>query len=82
MPHAVEHVARFLPSVRNSGVPFAIIIHLIVPGNPLLGVVATFATEQVRRLARSPAFASNPPVVRAAMARALMLSRTAQCGRA
>ncbi len=48
IPHVVEHVARFLPSVRSSGVPFAVIINLVIPGNPLLGVVATFATEQVR----------------------------------
>jgi hypothetical protein len=47
VPHVVEHVARFLPSVRQSGMPFGIIINLIIPGNPLLGVVATFATEQV-----------------------------------
>ncbi|GFH25685.1 DUF1336 domain-containing protein, partial [Haematococcus lacustris] len=46
VPHVVQHVARFLPSIRDSGLPFAIIINLIIPGNPLLGVVATFATEQ------------------------------------
>lgn len=47
LPYAVQHVARFLPSVRESGVPFAFIINLVIPGNPLLGIIAMFATEQV-----------------------------------
>mmetsp|Transcript_6312 Transcript_6312/g.13904 ORF Transcript_6312/g.13904 Transcript_6312/m.13904 type:complete len:915 (+) Transcript_6312:68-2812(+) len=46
LPHPVEHVARFLPAVRQSGVPFAIIINLIIPGTPLLGIVATFVTDK------------------------------------
>jgi len=46
IPCVTEHVARFLPSIRDSGVPFAIIINLVIPGTPLLGIVATFATEQ------------------------------------
>ena len=33
--------------IRESGIPFAIIINLIIPGNPLLNIVACFATEQV-----------------------------------
>ncbi len=31
----------------GAGVPFAIVINLIIPGSPLLGIVATFATELV-----------------------------------
>eukprot|EP00955_Chlamydomonas_euryale_P012120 130720-Chlamydomonas_euryale.AAC.2 len=33
LPHGkVEHVARFLPTVRQSGAPFAIVVNLIIPG--------------------------------------------------
>uniref|UniRef100_A0A6S8KGU1 Protein ENHANCED DISEASE RESISTANCE 2 C-terminal domain-containing protein n=1 Tax=Dunaliella tertiolecta TaxID=3047 RepID=A0A6S8KGU1_DUNTE len=46
VPEPIQHVARFLPSIRESRIPFAIIINLIIPGNPLLNIVATFATEQ------------------------------------
>ena len=38
--------------IRDSGLPFAIVVNLIVPGTPLLGVVATFASEQVGPLMR------------------------------
>lgn len=57
LPEAVEHVARFLPSIRQSGAPFSIVINLIIPGTPLLGLVATFITE------RHPneALGSEPP---------------------
>ncbi|KAG2452092.1 hypothetical protein HYH02_003127 [Chlamydomonas schloesseri] len=52
-PH--EHVARFLPSVRESGAPFMVIIHLVIPGTPLLGIVATFVTD------RHPSALGRPP---------------------
>ncbi len=78
LPYAVEHVARFLPSVRcdanevlvektghfqilrnslrKSGAPFAIVINLIIPGTPLLALVATFVTDRdVFGFAASPA---------------------------
>jgi hypothetical protein len=43
MPFAAD--VHLCPATQ--GIPFAIIINLIIPGNPLLGIVATFATEQV-----------------------------------
>jgi hypothetical protein len=54
IPEVTPHVARFLPSVRSSGMPFGIIINLVIPGNPLLGIVATFATEQVGTIHPTP----------------------------
>ncbi|KXZ50551.1 hypothetical protein GPECTOR_16g726 [Gonium pectorale] len=51
----VEHVARFLPSVREGGAPFSIIVHLVIPGTPLLGIVATFVTD------RHPSTLGTPP---------------------
>ncbi|KAF5831010.1 hypothetical protein DUNSADRAFT_13744 [Dunaliella salina] len=45
-PEPVQHVARFLPLIREGHIPFAVIINLVIPGNPLLNIVATFATEQ------------------------------------
>ncbi|GAX83935.1 hypothetical protein CEUSTIGMA_g11359.t1 [Chlamydomonas eustigma] len=46
LPHAVQHVARYLPSVRKSGAPFGIVINLVIPGTPLLSLVATFVTDR------------------------------------
>ncbi|MEW5301210.1 MAG: hypothetical protein WDW36_004084 [Sanguina aurantia] len=46
LPGPVEHVARFIPAVRQSGAPFSLIIHLIIPGTPMLGIVATYVNEQ------------------------------------
>lgn len=43
--HARTH-ARTRTQIREGGIPFAIIINLIIPGNPLLNIVTTFATEQ------------------------------------
>ncbi|KAG2492963.1 hypothetical protein HYH03_008870 [Edaphochlamys debaryana] len=51
----VEHVARFLPSVREGGAPFSIIIHLVIPGAPLLGIVAVFCTD------KHPSQLGSPP---------------------
>ncbi|GFR41631.1 hypothetical protein Agub_g2358 [Astrephomene gubernaculifera] len=50
-----EHVARFLPSIRQSGAPFSLIVHLVIPGTPLLGIVATFVTD------RHPSQLGQPP---------------------
>lgn len=41
-----QHVSRFLPSIRESKAPFAVVINLIIPGVPLLGIVATFMTDK------------------------------------
>lgn len=44
-----ECLIRFLPVVwafRQSRAPFAFIINLIIPGVPLLGIVATFMTDK------------------------------------
>ena len=41
-----QHVSRFLPSIRESRAPFAVVINLIIPGVPLLGIVATFMTDK------------------------------------
>ncbi|KAG1665198.1 hypothetical protein FOA52_002599 [Chlamydomonas sp. UWO 241] len=46
MPHVVNHIARYLPSIRLGRIPFAFIINLIIPGTPLLGIVATFLTDR------------------------------------
>jgi len=46
MPRPVQHVARYLPSIRQGRIPFAFIINLIIPGTPLLGIVATFITDR------------------------------------
>ncbi|KAF5830177.1 hypothetical protein DUNSADRAFT_14931 [Dunaliella salina] len=56
VPEPVMHVARFLPSIREGRIPFAVIINLIIPGNPLLNIVATFATEQ-----HPDSILTNPP---------------------
>lgn len=32
----------------RAGLPFGVVVNIIVPGTPMLSVVATFATEQVR----------------------------------
>ncbi|GAX78760.1 hypothetical protein CEUSTIGMA_g6197.t1 [Chlamydomonas eustigma] len=55
IPEPVPHVARFLPSVRQSGAAFSVIINLIIPGNPMLGVVGTFMTT------RHPDTLGSPP---------------------
>ncbi len=47
VPHVVPHLARFLPAIRDSGLPFALIIVLIIPGSPLIAIAATYATDQV-----------------------------------
>uniref|UniRef100_A0A7R9VPK8 PH domain-containing protein n=1 Tax=Chlamydomonas euryale TaxID=1486919 RepID=A0A7R9VPK8_9CHLO len=55
LPHGkVEHVARFLPTVRQSGAPFAIVVNLIIPGNPLLNLVLTFVVDKHPRLLGTP----------------------------
>ncbi|GLI71097.1 hypothetical protein VaNZ11_016166 [Volvox africanus] len=50
-----EHVARFIPAIRQSGAPFSVVVHLVIPGTPLLGIVATFVTD------RHPATLGTPP---------------------
>ncbi|GLC71676.1 hypothetical protein PLESTF_001148300 [Pleodorina starrii] len=50
-----EHVARFIPAIRQSGAPFSVVIHLVIPGTPLLGIVATFVTD------RHPSQLGRPP---------------------
>ena len=32
--------------IRKSGAPFAIVINLVIPGTPLLNLVATFVTDR------------------------------------
>ncbi|GFR49260.1 hypothetical protein Agub_g11278, partial [Astrephomene gubernaculifera] len=51
---ALSHVGRFIPSIRQGGAPFSIIIHLIVPGSPMLGLVAVFCCEQHPSILGSP----------------------------
>ncbi|KAG1665609.1 hypothetical protein FOA52_003256 [Chlamydomonas sp. UWO 241] len=58
VPHKVDHVARYLPSVRTSGAPFAIVINVIIPGNPLLNLVANFVVDKHPDVLGSPP--SNP----------------------
>ncbi|KAG2483121.1 hypothetical protein HYH03_018011 [Edaphochlamys debaryana] len=50
-----EHVARYLPSVREGGAPFSIIVHLVIPGSPLLGIIAVFVAD------RHPSCMGPPP---------------------
>jgi len=46
VPGPVSHIGRYLPSIRSSGLPFGVVLNLVIPGNPMLSVVLTFATEQ------------------------------------
>jgi len=41
----IEHIARFLPSIRRSDAPFSFVVNLIVPGTPVLFIVFTFASD-------------------------------------
>lgn len=50
----VEHLARFLPSVRCNGAPFSFVINLFIPGTPLIGLVYTFTSDR-------PPKAGTPP---------------------
>eukprot|EP00798_Chlamydomonas_sp_ICE-L_P007196 gene7195-304_t len=50
VPHPMDHIARFLPAIRRSGMPFGIIIHITMPGTPLLGFVASFVSESHPRM--------------------------------
>ncbi|GIM04429.1 hypothetical protein Vretimale_9010 [Volvox reticuliferus] len=49
-----EHVARFIPAIRQSGAPFSVVVHLVIPGTPLLGIVATFVTDRHPRTLGTP----------------------------
>ena len=52
---AVEHISRFLPSVRSSGLPYAIVINLVVPGSPCLSLAASFvAPIKSEKLTQQP----------------------------
>ena len=44
----------------KSGAPFAIIVNLIIPGNPMLALVATFITERHPNDALGPTAPANP----------------------
>lgn len=40
------HVARFLPSIRQGGAPFSLVLSWVMPGNPLLTMVFIFSVER------------------------------------
>ncbi len=42
----LQHVARYLPSVRRSSAPFSFVVNLVVPGSPQLNLVITFASDK------------------------------------
>ncbi|KAG2425268.1 hypothetical protein HXX76_013850 [Chlamydomonas incerta] len=54
-PGVVQHVARFVKSIREGGAPFSVIIHLVIPGTPLLGLVTVFCCD------KHPSILGNPP---------------------
>ncbi|KAG2431059.1 hypothetical protein HYH02_013490 [Chlamydomonas schloesseri] len=54
-PGVVQHVARFIKSIREGGAPFSVIIHLVLPGSPLLGLVVVFCCD------KHPSILGSPP---------------------
>lgn len=40
------HVARFIPSVRQGGAPFSLVLSWVMPGTPLLTMVFIFSIER------------------------------------
>jgi hypothetical protein len=41
----LQHVARYLPSVRRSTAAFSFVVNLVVPGTPQLNLVITSSTD-------------------------------------
>ncbi|PNW71078.1 hypothetical protein CHLRE_17g745697v5 [Chlamydomonas reinhardtii] len=54
-PGVVQHVARFIKSIREGGAPFSVIINLVLPGSPLLGLVTVFCCD------KHPSILGSPP---------------------
>ncbi|KXZ52674.1 hypothetical protein GPECTOR_9g720 [Gonium pectorale] len=52
---SVEHVARYVPSIRQGGAPFSIIINLVIPGSPMLCLLAVFVCD------KHPSILGEPP---------------------
>lgn len=51
----VEHIGRFLPTIRCNGAPFTVSFSILVPGNPLIYMVFSFTTD------RHPDLLGEPP---------------------
>jgi hypothetical protein len=42
----LQHIARYLPSVRRSSAAFSFVVNLVVPGTPQLNLVITMTTDR------------------------------------
>ncbi|GIM10649.1 hypothetical protein Vretimale_14246 [Volvox reticuliferus] len=51
----VPHICRFLPSVREGGAPFSIVICLVIPGAPMLTLTSVFCCD------KHPSILGTPP---------------------
>eukprot|EP00882_Tetradesmus_deserticola_P016640 GHRQ01017780.1.p1 GENE.GHRQ01017780.1~~GHRQ01017780.1.p1 ORF type:complete len:445 (+),score=238.81 GHRQ01017780.1:224-1558(+) len=57
-PGPTQHISRFLPQVRGNQAGYSFVVNLIIPGTPVLSLVAVFINEHHPDILDAPAAAA------------------------